>query len=88
MTWVKASYNSIRGKIVSDWKRDGRKFTLQVTIPANTTATVFIPAKSAGDVTEGGKAIPQITGVKFLREENGRAIFEITSGSYGFEATD
>jgi secreted protein with Ig-like and vWFA domain len=88
VTWVKASYDSIRGKVVSDWKRDGGKFTLQVTIPANTTATVFIPAKSAGDVTEGGKAIPQVTDVKFLREENGRAIFEIASGSYEFEATD
>jgi hypothetical protein len=88
VTWVKAGYNSIRGKVVSDWKRDGRKFTLQVTIPANTTATVFIPAKSAGDVTVGGKAIPQVTSVKLLREENGRAIFEIASGSYEFEATD
>ena len=46
VTWAKASYNSIRGKIVSDWKRDSGKFTLQVTIPANTTATVFVPAKS------------------------------------------
>jgi len=88
VTWAKASYNSIRGKIVSDWKRDGGKFTLQVTIPANTTATVFIPAKSAGDVTEGGNAIPQVPDVKFLREENGRAIFEIASGSYEFEAAD
>jgi len=26
--------------------------------------------------------------VKFLREENGRAIFEIGSGSYGFEVAD
>ena len=33
VTWVKASYNSIRGKIVSDWKRDGGKFTLKVSIP-------------------------------------------------------
>jgi alpha-L-rhamnosidase len=88
VTWAKASYNSIRGKIVSDWKRDGGKFILNVTIPANTTATVFIPAKSAGDVTVGGNAIPQVTDVKFLREENGCAIFEITSGSYKFEATD
>ena len=88
VTWVKASYNSICGKIVSDWNRDGGKFTLKVSIPANTTATVYIPAQSADDVTEGGKAIPQVTDVKFLREENGRAIFEITSGTYEFEATD
>jgi hypothetical protein len=88
VTWTKASYNSIRGKIVSDWKRDGGKFILNVTIPANTTATVFVPAKSADEVLEGGKPASQSVGVKFLRGENGRAIFEIASGSYKFEAHD
>ena len=86
VTWAKASYNSIRGKIVSDWKRDGEKFILNVTIPANTTATVFVPAKSADDVMESGKPAAQSDGVKFLREENGRAVFEIASGQYEFES--
>ena len=86
VTWAKASYHSIRGKIVSDWKRDGDKFTLKISIPANTTATVFVPAKSAGDVTKSGKPVSQSSGVKFLREENGRAIYEIASGEYKFES--
>jgi len=38
LTWAKASYESIRGKIISDWIRTGDGFTLKVTIPANTTA--------------------------------------------------
>jgi hypothetical protein len=88
VTWAKASYNSIRGKIVSDWKRDDGKFILDVTIPANTTATVFVPAKSADEVLESGKPAAQSDGVKFSREEDGRAIFEIASGSYEFEAAD
>jgi hypothetical protein len=88
VTWAKASYNSIRGKIVSDWKRDGGKFILKVSIPANTTATVFVPAKSADTVAESGKPASQNSSVKFLREENGRAIFEIASGSYKFETAD
>jgi alpha-L-rhamnosidase len=79
VTWVKASYNSIRGKIVSDWKRDGGKFTLNVTIPPNTTATVFVPAKSP-------EALTKTEGAKILRTENGRAIFEVGSGDYKFEA--
>ena len=81
VTWVKASYNSICGKIVSDWKRDGEKFTLNVTIPPNTTATVFVPAKSADDVKKNSSA-------KFLRLENGRAVFEIASGNYEFASKD
>jgi hypothetical protein len=79
VTWAKASYNSIRGKIVSDWKRDVTKFTLNVTIPANTTATIFVPAKSRETVT-------QADGAKFLRMENNRAVFETESGNYRFES--
>jgi hypothetical protein len=77
VTRVNASYNSIRGKIVSDWKRDGGKFTLKISIPANTTATVFVPAKSAN-------AVAKTDGATFLRMENGRAIFAIGSGDYTF----
>jgi alpha-L-rhamnosidase len=79
VTWAKASYNSIRGKIVSDWKRDGGNFILKISIPANTTATVFVPAKSP-------EAVTKTKGATFLRIENGRAIFEIESGSYTFES--
>jgi hypothetical protein len=77
VTWAKASYNSIRGKIVSDWKRDGEQFTLRVTIPANTSATVFVPLKSA-DV------VPKTEGATFLRMESDHAVFAIESGSYTF----
>jgi hypothetical protein len=81
LTWVKASYHSIRGKITSDWKRDGKKFTLKVLIPANTTAEIFVPAKSAD-------AVKKISDAKFLRMETGRAVFETGSGEYKFESND
>jgi hypothetical protein len=88
VTWTRASFNSVRGKIVSDWKRDGDKFILKVTIPANTTATVFIPANSADEVLESGQPAAHSQGVNFLRMENGRAVFEIESGDYNFQSAD
>ena len=84
--WTRASFDSVRGKIVSNWQRDGDRFTLEVTIPANTTATVFVPAKSADAVTEGGQPAAQSPGVKFLRMENGRAVFAVESGKYEFKS--
>jgi hypothetical protein len=84
VTWVKASYNSIRGKIVSDWKRDGSRFILRVTIPANTTATVFVPTLRPESVTENGVAAGKAPGVHFLRQEQGQAVYQIGSGSYQF----
>src|SRR5215813_6784519 len=44
VSWVRAGYQSIRGRIESDWKRDGDRFVLKIKIPANTSATVFVPA--------------------------------------------
>ena len=86
IAWTRARFNSIRGKIVSDWKRRGDEFTLKVSIPANTVATVFVPAQSSALVTESGKPASSSRGVKFLREENGCAVFEIGSGDYRFES--
>jgi len=86
ITWARASYDSIRGKIVSNWKREGEAFTLKAAIPPNTTATVFVPAKSANEVRENGKPAQESAGVKFLRFENGRAVFAIESGSYEFKS--
>ena len=86
VTWVKASYDSIRGKIVSNWKRDGDKFTMSVTIPANTTAMIFVPVRSADAVTESGKTAGHSKGVKFLRMESARAVFAVEAGEYTFKS--
>jgi alpha-L-rhamnosidase len=59
---------------------------LNVTIPANTTAMIYVPAKSAESVTEGGMPAGQSKGVKFLRMENGRAVFAVASGEYTFNS--
>ena len=84
VTWARASYDSVRGEIVSHWKRNGKKFTLDVTIPANTTATVFLPVASAGDITESGKPASQRPGVQLLHTEDDRAVFQVGSGRYQF----
>ena len=86
LTWVKSSFNSSCGRIVSNWQRDGDKLTMDITIPPNTTATVFVPAKDAGSVTESGKPAAQADGVKFLRMENNAAIFTVGCGRYHFQS--
>ncbi len=76
--WVKASYNSVRGNIVCDWKRAAEKFTLKISIPANTTATVFVPSNPGTPVQVSSH------NVKLLRDEIDRAVFEVGSGEYEF----
>jgi hypothetical protein len=86
VTWAKTSFDSIHGKIVSNWQRSDGHFKLQLKIPANTTATVFLPARAGGTVTEGSQPAEQSPGVKFLRAEDGRSVYEVASGDYDFSS--
>ena len=84
LTFVKAAYNSIHGRISSEWRREGRRVTLNAAIPANTTATIYVPAAAADAVTESGRPAASVPGVKFLRMEAGAAVYEVGSGAWQF----
>lgn len=84
LTHVKADYQSVHGRIASEWKIDHHTFHWQISVPANTTALVYIPARTASEVKESGKTATAAKAVHFLRMENGRALFELGSGSYDF----
>jgi alpha-L-rhamnosidase len=59
---------------------------MDVTVPPNSTGTVFVPAKDAASVTETGKPAGEAEGVKFLRMENNAAVFAVGAGSYQFQS--
>lgn len=84
LEFVHAEFNSIHGRIRSEWRIREGKITLNVTIPANTTATVFVPAEDVSQVMESGKPAAGAEGVKFVRMERGSAVFEVDSGNYSF----
>ena len=86
LEFVKATYQSQMGPISSEWKRDGASLVWNFSIPANTVATVYVPAKDAASVTESGKPMAEADGVEFLRMENGAAVFEAGSGTYSVTA--
>ena len=87
LTWVKCYHDSPYGRIVSNWKLVGQKLTMEVTIPANATATVYVPVNNSAQVTESGKPAVKAVGVRFLRMENNAAVYAIGSGTYRFEST-
>jgi len=53
MSWVKGSYMSGFGKIVSEWRVSGKKVLMKVEIPKGTKATVFIPGRDSVIVAAG-----------------------------------
>ena len=79
MTSARAEYESVYGKVVTDWTgTPAGPFSLSVTVPANTTAKVVLPAIAGAHVTEDGKAIDAQT-------ESGSYVVQVGSGSYHFE---
>jgi alpha-L-rhamnosidase len=85
--WTEGWYDSVRGRIECKWRKRGGQFQMTVTIPANTTATVYVPTHTAEAVSESGKPAVNAKGVKFLQMENSAAVYEIGSGTYQFQSS-
>ena len=85
---VQASYYSAYGRIDSKSKVEGDLWSYDCTIPANTRATVTIPASSVDACRVNGKAIADLNaktdGIFFIGKGEGELIFEAGSGEYGF----
>lgn len=86
LDFVKASYKSPHGLIKSSWNKTQNTFKWDITIPANSSAIVYIPATDKDKVKEGEKKAASAEGVKFIKIENNYAVFEVRSGSYNFSS--
>jgi hypothetical protein len=86
LKWAEATYKSVRGPISLRWDRNGDRFQLAATIPANASATVYLPAAQGAKVTEAGVDAANSPGIRFLGREAHRNVYAIESGSYSFES--
>lgn len=84
LTFVKGEYNSVKGCIVSSWTKSPNALSLQVSVPCNSTAVVYVPSKNTSNITESGREISSINLIKLGEEEN-YSIFEVRSGEYHFK---
>ncbi len=87
LDWVKAKFESPYGTIRSEWKIENGTLVLNVAVPPNTTATVYLPTGDSQSVKEGNVPLSKTSGVRRLREdEKGRCVLEVQPGQYTFEA--
>ncbi len=84
LTFARGEYNSIHGKIVSDWKIEHGQLCLRVVVPANTTATVFVPNAKLAEIRESGHPAVKATGVASFSQTSTGADFDVESGEYVF----
>ena len=86
LTYVNADLKTYYGVVSSHWKNNDGSFQLDVEIPANTNATIFIPTISANSVKENNVGITSTHDVKFIRKEKKYIVVETGSGKYHFHS--
>jgi fibronectin-binding autotransporter adhesin len=84
MTAVSGSYVAITGGISDQWTRAGKTLTMDVSIPPNTSATIYVPAANPLNVTEGGVPASGAAGVTYTGTQGGSAVYQVGYGSYSF----
>lgn len=85
MTHASADLATYYGKVKSGWKVEGGKFYLDVEIPANCTATIFVPSAS-GNVQESNKPLTSDKEIKMSGKQGDYLVIEVGSGSYHFSS--
>jgi alpha-L-rhamnosidase len=82
--WVKCNYDSQYGNIVSNWNNKANQFTWEISIPTNSTATVYIPGNN---ITESGTPVKDADEITFIKNEDGVSVYEVESGNYQFSSS-
>lgn len=82
LSFAKGTYNSIAGKIEVSWSKTGDEFSLEVTVPANSSATITIPFGKM--ITENNVEVKDVKGIKVLGVENNKTKIQVPSGKYSF----
>lgn len=83
LEYAKASYRSVRGLIVSNWQKKNKSIYWQVRIPPSTTALIYFPSGMT-NIYENGIPVNSVKGLKFVKTENNRPVYEAISGDYKF----
>ncbi len=85
LTYAKAEYHSLYGDILSHWELQKGSLVVNVKVPVNTSALVYLPATEDSDITESDKPLSVSEGIKWLGNSKGRIILKAGSGTYRFK---
>ena len=87
LTSASASLETAYGTLQSAWRLDGERFTLDVTVPANTTAAVTLWNARLDQVREGGAGLTARDGIRAARQRGPDVVVDVGSGRYSFAVT-
>ncbi|MFI5192843.1 MAG: alpha-L-rhamnosidase C-terminal domain-containing protein, partial [Chitinophagales bacterium] len=83
-SYVQADLKTYYGLVSSHWKMNGSQFQLDVQIPPNTSASIYLPTTDAKSVMEDGKPIAGMQEVGVKENQERYQLVERGSGKYQF----
>ncbi len=86
LTFAEGELNTIKGKIKSSWKKEKGSVYLDILVPCNSLATVYVPSKNIKSITEGNRNIRSRGEIKFLFAQDDYAVYQLGSGNYNFKS--
>jgi alpha-L-rhamnosidase len=84
LTHAEGKTETIRGTVSSKWKLEPGKITLEVEVPFNTAATVFIPEIESAKINESGNPLKDVEGIEYIGYSEGTHQVKVYSGKYKF----
>lgn len=93
LEFVEASLETVSGWVSSDWQKDGKVFKHEVTIPANTSATISLPISEKENVVvwegeskvwENNQPAEKVNGIRQIEKKGDRLMINTGSGKYKF----
>ncbi len=82
--FANTTFQSPYGKIICNWEKQKEFTIINVEVPANSSATLFIPVNETSTVLEGNKMLDKSSDVQILKKQDGKLICHIGSGKYAF----
>lgn len=86
LTAARAALETMYGRAMSAWRIDDGRFTWEIVVPPNTTATAYVPASDGTPVRESGRPAEEAEGVTFAQRDEETAVYRLASGAYTFTA--
>ncbi len=88
MTWAKGHYDSMYGRIESEWQVINGACNYRFKVPANTTATLYLQATGVDKISEGNRPLESSTDIEILGEEGGKVVMKLRAGKYQFNVRE
>lgn len=84
LNYAEGKTETIRGTVASKWKMENENLKLEVEIPFNTSARVFVPGAEKSEIMEGGNPLVKTDGIEYIGYSQGWHELKVNSGKYCF----